>query len=172
MTFWSLILAWRLCLLSVVPLCYKQWAQKIMLLIFSSRFFCVLMACKCLLTHRMQCSSCRLRFGNSYFLCFCSESCLYTHEYICVCVCVYIYIYIYSFWYGYSKTLKSPLDCQEIKSVNPKGSQPWIFIGRTVTEAEAPMLWTYDANSWLIGKDLVLGKFEGKRRRGDRGWDG
>ena len=64
------------------------------------------------------------------------------------------------------KTLESPLDCKEIKSVNPKGSQPLIFIGRTVTEPEAPMLWMHDVKSWLIGKDLVLGKFEGGRRRG------
>ena len=39
------------------------------------------------------------------------------------------------------KTLESPLDCKEIKSINPKGNQPWIFIGRTDVEAEAPVLW-------------------------------
>ena len=50
-------------------------------------------------------------------------------------------------------TLESPLDCKEIKPLNPKGSQPWIFIGRTVAEAEAPTLWPPDAKSWLTGKD-------------------
>ena len=49
------------------------------------------------------------------------------------------------------KTLESPLDSKEIKPVNPKGNQPWIFIERT--EAEAPILWPPDAKSQLIGKD-------------------
>ena len=49
------------------------------------------------------------------------------------------------------KTLESPLDCKEIKPVNPKGNQPWIFIGRT--DAEALILWPPDAKSQLIGKD-------------------
>ena len=47
----------------------------------------------------------------------------------------------------------SPLDSKEIKPVNPKGNQFWIFIGRTDAEAEAPMLWSSDAKNWLIGKD-------------------
>ena len=51
------------------------------------------------------------------------------------------------------KTLKSPLDCKEIKSVNPKGNQSWIFIGRTNAEAEAPILWSSDAKSWFTRKD-------------------
>ena len=51
------------------------------------------------------------------------------------------------------KTLESPLDCKEIKPVNPKRNQPWIFIGRTDAEAEATILWPPDANSWLIVKD-------------------
>ena len=49
------------------------------------------------------------------------------------------------------KTPDGPLDSKEIKPVNPKGNQPWIFIGRT--DAEAPILWPPDAKSWLIGKD-------------------
>ena len=49
------------------------------------------------------------------------------------------------------KTLESPLDCKEIKPVNPKGNQLWIFLGRT--DAEAPILWPPDVKSWLIGKD-------------------
>ena len=48
---------------------------------------------------------------------------------------------------------KSPWDSKEIKSVNSKGNQPWLFIERTDTEAEAPILWPPDAKSWLIGKD-------------------
>ena len=51
------------------------------------------------------------------------------------------------------KTLESPLDCKEIKPVNPKGNQPWIFIGGTDAEAEAPVFWPPDAKSELIGKD-------------------
>ena len=51
------------------------------------------------------------------------------------------------------KTIESPLDSKEIKSVNPKGNQPWIFIERTAAEAEASILWLPDADSWLIGKD-------------------
>ena len=51
------------------------------------------------------------------------------------------------------KTLEGPLDCKEIKPVNPKGNQPWIFIGRTDAEAEAPILWPPDAKSQFIGKD-------------------
>ena len=50
-------------------------------------------------------------------------------------------------------TLESPLDCKEIKLVNPEGNQSWIFIGRTDAEAETPILWPPDAKNWLIGKD-------------------
>ena len=56
------------------------------------------------------------------------------------------------------KTLESPLDSKEIKPVNPKGNQPWIFIGRTVAEAEVPTCWPPDAESPLIGKDIDAGK--------------
>ena len=66
------------------------------------------------------------------------------------------------------KTLESPLDCTEIKPVNPKGNQPWIFIGRTDVEAEAPILWPPDAKNWLVGKTLMLGKIKGRRRRGQQ----
>ena len=56
------------------------------------------------------------------------------------------------------KTLESPLDCKEIKSVHPKENQPWILIGRTDAEVEAPILWPPDVKSWLIGKDPDAGK--------------
>ena len=60
--------------------------------------------------------------------------------------------------------LESPLDSKEIKLVNPKGNRPWIFIGRT--DAEAAIFWPPDEKNWLIGKTLMLGKIEGKGRRG------
>ena len=56
------------------------------------------------------------------------------------------------------KTLKSPLDCKEIKPINPKGNKHWIFIGRTDAEAEAPILWPPDAKSQLLEKIVVLEK--------------
>ena len=56
------------------------------------------------------------------------------------------------------KTLDSPLDCKEIKPVNLKGNQPWIFIGRTEADAETAILWPPDAKSQVIGKDLDTGK--------------
>ena len=56
------------------------------------------------------------------------------------------------------KTLESPLDCKEIQPLNPKGSQSWIFIGRTDAEAEAPLLWPPDSKKWLIWKDPDAGK--------------
>ena len=71
------------------------------------------------------------------------------------------------------KILESPLDSEEIKTVNPKGNQPWIFIGRTDADAEAPILWPPDAKSWLIGKDHDAGKDEGQDKNGGyRGWHG
>ena len=56
------------------------------------------------------------------------------------------------------KTLESPLGCKEIKPVNSKGNQIWIFTGRTHVKAEASIIWPYDAMSWLTGKDLDAGK--------------
>ena len=63
------------------------------------------------------------------------------------------------------KTLESLLDSKEIKPVNPKGNQPWIFIGRTDAEAEAPILWQCDAKSQLIGKDPDTGKDWGQEKK-------
>ena len=56
------------------------------------------------------------------------------------------------------KTLESPLHCKEIKPINPKGNQSWIFIGRTDAEAETPMHWPPEAKNWLIGKVSEAGK--------------
>ena len=56
------------------------------------------------------------------------------------------------------KTLENPLDCKEIKPVNPKGNQSWIFIEGTDAEAETPILWAPDMKNWLTGKDIDAGK--------------
>ena len=64
------------------------------------------------------------------------------------------------------KTLESPLDSKKMKPVNPKGSQPWIFIGRTNAEAEAPILWLPNAESQLIGKDPDAGQDWGQKEKG------
>ena len=64
------------------------------------------------------------------------------------------------------KTLESPLDCKEIKPVNPKENQSWIFIGKTDVEAETPILWPPDVKNWLIGKDPDAGKDWGWEEKG------
>ena len=74
------------------------------------------------------------------------------------------------------KTLESPLYSKEIKPVHPKGNQPWIFIGRTDVEAEAPIVWPPDAKSQLIGKDPDAGEDWGQEEKGTTedemvGWD-
>ena len=58
----------------------------------------------------------------------------------------------------YSRRLESPLDSKEIKSVNPKGNQLWIFVERIDAEAEAPILWLPDTKNWLLRKDPDAGK--------------
>ena len=73
------------------------------------------------------------------------------------------------------KTLDNPLVCKEIKPVNPKVFQPWIFIARTETpsvEAETPILWSPDAKSWLIGKDPDAGKDWWQEEKGTTEQDG
>ena len=69
------------------------------------------------------------------------------------------------------KTLEIPLDCKEIKPVNPEGNQSWIFIGKTDAEAEASIIWPPDAN-WLIGKDPDAGKDGRHKEKGRQrmGW--
>ena len=64
------------------------------------------------------------------------------------------------------KTPESPLDSKEIKPLNLKGNQPWILIGTADAKTEAPVFWSSDANSRLMGNSLMLGKIEGGRRRG------
>ena len=62
-------------------------------------------------------------------------------------------------------TLESPLYSREIKSVSPQGNQPWILIGKTDAEAEAPILWSLDMNSQLVGKDPDTGKDWGQKKK-------
>ena len=70
------------------------------------------------------------------------------------------------------KTLESPLDSKEIKPVSPKGNQPWIFIGRTDTEAEVPILWPPDGTSWFTGKrPWCWERLKAGGEGDDRGWD-
>ena len=64
------------------------------------------------------------------------------------------------------KTLESPFDCKEIKPANPKGNQPWVFIGRTDAVAEVPILWPSDMKSRLIGKDPDDGKDWEQEKKG------
>ena len=56
------------------------------------------------------------------------------------------------------KTLESPLDFKEMKSVNPEGNQSWVFIRKTDAETETPVLWPPDWKNWLIGKGPDAGK--------------
>ena len=58
------------------------------------------------------------------------------------------------------------LDCMEIKPVNPKGNQSWIFTGKTDAKAKTPILWPPDAKNWLIGKDPDAGKDWGQEEKG------
>ena len=64
------------------------------------------------------------------------------------------------------KTLESPLDCKEIQLVHPKGDQSWVFIGRTDVEAETPIFGHLIQRADSFEKTLMLGKIEGRRRRG------
>ena len=64
------------------------------------------------------------------------------------------------------KTLESPLDSKEMKPVNPKGNQSWMFFGRTEVEAETPVLWPPEQRTDSFEKTLMLGKIEGRKRRG------
>ena len=63
------------------------------------------------------------------------------------------------------KTLESPLDCKKIQLANPKGNQS---IGKTDAETEAPIFWPLDVKNQFIEKTLMLGKIEGRRRRGEQ----
>ena len=64
------------------------------------------------------------------------------------------------------KTLESPLDRKDIQPVHPKGNQSWIFIGKTDTEAETPILWSHDVKNWFIWKDPDAGKDWRQKEKG------
>ena len=64
------------------------------------------------------------------------------------------------------KSLESPLDCWEIKSIHPIGNQSWMFTGRTDAEAETPIRWPPDVKNWLIWKDPDAGKDCGQEEKG------
>ena len=66
------------------------------------------------------------------------------------------------------KTLESPLDCKEIQPVHPKGDQSWVFIGRTDAEDEIPHFGHLVQRADSLEKTLMLGKMEGRRRRGQQ----
>ena len=66
------------------------------------------------------------------------------------------------------KILESPLDCKEIQPVHPKGDQSWVFIGRTDVEAGTPILCPLMGRADSFEKHLILGKIEGRKRRGQQ----
>ena len=66
------------------------------------------------------------------------------------------------------KTLESPLGCKDIQPVHPKGDQSWVFIGRTDVEAETPIFGHLMGRADSLEKTLILGKIEGRRRRGQQ----
>ena len=115
-------------------------------------------------------------------ICFSLSDLLYSvYQTLGMSLSIFLHLFNSLYWNSLSfqtvvleKTVESLLDSKEI---NPKGNQPWIFIGRTDAEAEAPVLWPPDVKNWLIGKDPELEKDEGRRRKeGQRmrwykGWD-
>ena len=94
-----------------------------------------------------------------------ADKSLYCQNYVFFSSQVWMWVGLYRrliawcFWIMVlEKTLESPLDCKEIKPVNPEGNQTWIFTGRTAAEVEAPILWPPDVKSRLIKKDPDAGK--------------
>ena len=69
---------------------------------------------------------------------------------------------------GVGEDPESPLDCKEIQPVHPKGDQSWVFFGRNDAEAETPVLWPLIQRADSLEKTLMLGKIEGRRRRGQQ----
>ena len=89
----------------------------------------------------------------------CCQSYVFFSSQVWMWVGLYRRLIAWCFWIVVlEKTLESPLDCKEIKPVNPEGNQPWIFTGRTAAEVEAPILWPPDMKSRLIKKDPDAGK--------------
>ena len=67
---------------------------------------------------------------------------------------------------------KTPLNSKWVKSINPKGNQPWIFLRRTDVEADTPILWPPDSKSWLLWKDPCWERLKAGEEGDNRGWDG
>ena len=86
-----------------------------------------------------------------------SQSCVFSNSHVWMWELDYKESWVLKNWCFWTvvleKTLETPLDYKEIQPVHPKWDQSWIFIGRTDTEAETPILWPPDVKSWLIGKD-------------------
>ena len=77
---------------------------------------------------------------------------------------------VFELWFW--RTLESPLDSKEIKPVNPKGNQPWIFTVSTNAKTEAPIFWPPDMKSWLWKRPWCNGRLKAGGEVGDRGWGG
>ena len=69
------------------------------------------------------------------------------------------------------RPLRIPWHSKEIKTVNPKGNQPWIFIGRIYADAEAPILWSPDVKSWLWKRPWCYEKLKAGGEKGNKGWN-
>ena len=122
---------------------------------------------KCLLTSWLQSPSAKIFGPQESKVCYCFHCFLIYLPWSDVTSCQFIIIVKkinerpknWCFWtVVLEKTLESPSDCKEIKPVNPKGYQSWIFIGRTDAEAETPVLWPPNVKNWLICKDPDAGK--------------
>ena len=92
----------------------------------------------------------------------CINLCIYTD----IKLCTYTHINSCFWTVVLEKTPESPLDYKEIKPVNPKENQPFLFVGRTDAKAEAPVVQPPDEKSWLTGKDPVAGKDWGQEEKG------
>ena len=91
-----------------------------------------------------------------------SQSCGFSSSHVCMweldCKESWVLKNVFFWTVMLEKTLENPLDCKEIQSVNPKGNESWIYIGRTDAESETSILWAPDAENWLIEKDPDAGK--------------
>ena len=101
-----------------------------------------------------------------------SQSCGFSSSYIWMWELDYKESWVPKNWCFWNvvleKTLESPLNCKEIQPVHPKGSQSWIFIGRTDAEVETPIFWPHDVKNWLIRKDPDAGKVWRQEEKGSK----
>ena len=85
-------------------------------------------------------------------------------KWLCIHACTHTVTLLF---HVLEKSLENPLDCKEIKPINSKGNQSWIFFGRTDAEAEASILWPPDVKSLIVGKDPDSGKDQGQKREAE-----